>query len=79
MNTNRMIDEFCKYYSCCYETHILRLEHGIKRFSVNEYISARNKVMQMKKDMKNQIRALSALETEARLEAEKHFGNKEEN
>lgn len=73
MNTKRIIDSFCKYYSCCYEAHVLRLEHGTNRFAVQEYLSARDKAAALKKELSAQQRALSALDLEARLEAERHF------
>ena len=73
MSSERIIDCFCTYYSCCYEAHVLRLEHGPNRFSVREYLSAKKKAERVKRELKNQDKALSALALEAKAEAEKDF------
>ena len=76
MNSKRIIDSFRNYYSCCYEAHVLRLEHGANRFSVQEYKLARNKAKKIREELKFLGRAMTALAAEAVAEAEKDFHGK---
>ena len=73
MNSKRVIDSFRNYYSCCYEAHVLRLEHGVDRFSVQEYKLARDKAKRIREEMKSLSRAMTVLASEAIAEAEKDF------
>lgn len=73
MNSKRMIDCFCKYYSCCYDLHVMRLEKGVHRLESPEYKTVHRMADSLRKELKEQLTALRALEVEARIEAENDY------
>ena len=70
---NRTVDYFAKYYSHCYERHVLKLEKGSLRFGSPEYKFAQKSIIEIKLRFKDLKDALDLIEQEAISEAQRDY------